>query len=76
MIVADRSFLDKVRSNNRPQTGTVQSYTHKFLGSTNLTGEGNDRYNHRFGGATDEMTLIPGAPPWLIYSASNYRKPS
>lgn len=72
MTGANKSFLDQVSGDhNGSQTGTVQNHKHEFLG-TKWAKEGDYMRNHRFSGVTSETTLIPGAPPWLIYSSSNY----
>lgn len=72
-----RYFFDQVSDGcNNFQSGTNQNQTNKSLGGTNLTKEGEDRHYHRFAGVTSEMLLVPGVPPWLIYSARNYRNQS
>lgn len=67
MTDTDRSFPG---GNGNSQADTVQNNTHELLVSTK---KGEDRNNHRFANVTNEMSLVPGAPPWLIYSAPNYK---
>ncbi|OPX86727.1 MAG: hypothetical protein A4E53_02759 [Pelotomaculum sp. PtaB.Bin104] len=71
------SSLDKLScGGNSSQNGTVQRRSQEFSGSNKLAEKGEDRHKHRYTGVTSEMTLIPGAPPWLIYSSPNYRNSS
>jgi hypothetical protein len=49
-----------------------QSHVHEFLGSTEMTGEGDGRHNHRIAGITGEAIYVPGSHVHRIAACTDF----
>lgn len=61
-----------IQLNGEEPTGTWQSHVHEFIGSTELTGDGLMRHNHRFAGVTDEAIYVPGSHVHRLAARTDY----
>jgi hypothetical protein len=65
---------DEVNMDNEDgETGrTWQSHVHEYIDSTELTGLGSERHNHRFAGLTGEAIYVPGSHVHRLESRTDF----